>query len=144
MAAAEDYQQERIRKVLDAMPAISQNMIYQAGDYVVAILPQNMHKKCKLQVKYRGIYLVIGTSGENQSTVSCRCPVTDTIYEIHAEQLRPINLETLASTEEITALAAKLLNEPEFVVTSIDNHRLIATGKKPSTFPTSDSILSTI
>jgi hypothetical protein len=144
MAAAEDYHQERIQKVLDAMPTFSQTMIYQVGDYVVAILPHNVRKKSKLQVKYRGIYLVVGTSGENNSTVSCRCPVTDTICDIHAEQLRPINLQTLASTEEITALAAKLLNEPEFVVTSIDDHRIIATRKKPSIFPASDSVLSTL
>jgi hypothetical protein len=144
MAAAEDYQQERIRIAMDAMPSFSQDMIYQIGDYVVAILPYNVHKKSKLQVKYRGIYLVVGTSGENNSTVQCKCPVTDIVCDIHAEQLRPIDLKALASSEEVTALAAKLLNEPEFVVTSIDNHRLIATRKKPALFPSSDSMLNTM
>ena len=142
MAAAEDYQQERIRTALDAMPSFSQEMIYQVGDYVVATLPHNVHKKSKLQVKYRGIYLVVGTTGENNSTVQCKCPVTDIVCDIHAEQLRPIDLKALASSEEITALAAKLLNEPEFVVTSIENHRMIATRKKPATFPLSDSALN--
>jgi hypothetical protein len=139
MAAAEDYQQERIKLALAAMPDFNINMIYQVGDYVVAVLPPNVHQKHKLQPKYRGIYLVVGTSGENNSTVQCRCPVTDTITDIHAQDLRPIDLKTLASTEEITAWAAKLLNEPEFVVTSIDDHRYIATRKKPTKFPTSDS-----
>jgi hypothetical protein len=143
MAAAEDYQQERIAKALAAMPEFSPSMIYQVGDYVAAVLPPNMHKKSKLQVKYRGIYLVVGTTGENNSTVSCKCPVTDIVCDIHAEQLRPLDLNALASSEEITALAAKLLNEPEFVVTSIDNHRLISTRKKPSAFPI-DSMLSTM
>ena len=136
MAAAEDYHQERIKLTLEA-----REMIYQVGDYVVAILPPNVHLKHKLQPKYRGIYLVVGTSGENNSTVQCRCPVTDTITDIHAQDLRPIDLKTLASTEEITAWAAKLLNEPEFVVTSIDDHRYIATRKKPTKFPTSESAL---
>ena len=139
MAAAEDYQQERIKIALEAMPEFTRDMIYQVGDYVVAILPTNVHQKHKLQPKFRGIFLVVGTSGENNSTVQCRCPVTDTITDIHAQDLRPIDLKTLASSEEITAWAAKLLNEPEFVVTSIEDHRYIATRKKPTKFPTSES-----
>jgi hypothetical protein len=144
MAAAEDYQQERIKLTLDAMPEFTREMIYQVGDYVVAILPPNVHQKHKLQPKYRGIYLVVGTSGENNSTVQCRCPVHDTITDIHAQDLRPIDLKTLASTEEITAWAAKLLNEPEFVVTSINDHRYIATRKKPTKFPTSESAIRSL
>jgi hypothetical protein len=134
MANAEDFQQERIKNALEAMPEFTRDMIYQVGDYVVAVLPKH-----KLQPKFRGIFLVIGTSGENNSTIQCRCPVTDTITDIHAQDLSPIDLKTLASSEELTAVAAKLLNKPEFVVTSIESHRYIATRKKPTKFPTSES-----
>jgi hypothetical protein len=63
MAAAEDYHQERLYTALNAMPPISESALYQVGDYLFAILPYNMRKKSMLQVKYRGIYLVVGTSG---------------------------------------------------------------------------------
>jgi hypothetical protein len=69
MAAAEDYQQERIKIALEAMPEFTKDMMYQVGDYVVAILPTNVLQKHKLQPKFRGIFLVVEISGENNSTV---------------------------------------------------------------------------
>ena len=96
------------------------------GDYVTAILPQGMRKP-KIQAQFRGIYLVVDIKGDNGSIVRCRCPVDNTIREIHADQLRILDLRILQQSEEITAWAAKLLNIPEYVVTSISSHRFAST-----------------
>jgi hypothetical protein len=129
LAAAEEYHQERIRKALQKMPAYDRNKVYRQGEYVVAILPEN-GRKHKLQLQYRGIYLVVRTSGNNDSTVHCRCPVTDEVVTIQAEDLRLLDLRVLASSEEITAWAAKLLSVPEYVVLNISDHRFAATKTK--------------
>ena len=125
VAAAEEYHQERIRKALQKMPAYNREKVYKQGEYVVAILPENSRKH-KLHIQYRGIYLVVKTSGNNDSTVHCRCPVTDEVVTIQAQDLRLLDLRILASSEEITAWAAKLLNVPEYVVTDISSHRFAA------------------
>jgi len=124
-AAAEEYHQERIRKALQKMPAYNREKVYKQGEYVVAILLENCRKH-KLHIQYRGIYLVVKTSGNNDSTVHCRCPVTDEVVTIQAQDLRLLDLRILASSEEITAWAAKLLNVPEYVVTDISSHRFAA------------------
>jgi hypothetical protein len=49
---------------------------------------------------------------------------------IQAEDLRLLDLRVLASSEEITAWAAKLLNVPEYVVTGISDYRFAATKTK--------------
>ena len=67
------------------------------------------------------------TTGNNGSTVHCRCPITDEIVTIQAQDLRLLDLRTLATSEEVTAWAAKLLSVPEYVVTKISNHRFSAT-----------------
>ena len=125
-AAAEDYHQQRIRIALSKMPGYNPDRIYRQGDYVVAILPADSRKP-KLQLQYRGIYLVTKTTGNNGSTVHCRCPITDEIVTIQAQDLRLLDLRTLATSEEVTAWAAKLLSVPEYVVTKISNHRFSAT-----------------
>jgi len=129
MAAAEEFHQERIKKALQKMPAYNCEKIYRQGEYVVAILPENS-RKSKLQPQYRGIYLVTKTSGNNSSTVHCRCPVTDEVVTIQAQDLRLLDLRVLASSEEKTAWAAKLLNVPEYVVINISDHRFAATKTK--------------
>ncbi len=129
MAAAEEHHQDRIRKALQKMPAYDRTKIYRQGEYVVAILPENSRKH-KLQLQYRGIYLVVRTSGNNDSTVHCRCPVTDEVVTIQAEDLRLLDLRVLASSDEITAWAAKLLSVPEYVVINISDHRFSATKTK--------------
>ena len=126
MAAAEEFHQERIRKTLQKMPAYNRDKVYRQGEYVVATLPESS-RKSKLQPQYRGIYLVTKTSGNNGSTVHCRCPVSDEVVTIQAEDLRLLDLRTLASSEEVMAWSAKLLNVPEYVVVGISNHRFITT-----------------
>jgi hypothetical protein len=135
MAAAEDYQQQRLCNALEKMPPFSLETIYQIGDYVVADL-KSMRRN-KTQPQYRGVFMVIATSGDNHSVVHCRCPVTNTVHEIHAEDLRLLDLRILQQTEEVTALAAQLLNKPEYIVTSISDHRISATRSK------ADNILDT-
>ena len=125
-AAAEDYHQQRIRIALSRMPGYNPDRIYRHGDYVVAILPAESRKP-KLLLQYRGIFLVTKTTGNNGSTVHCRCPVTDEIVTIQAQDLRLLDLRVLATSEEVTAWAAKLLSVPEYVVTKISNHRFSAT-----------------
>ena len=129
IAAAEEYHQERIRKSLQQMPAYDRDKVYRQGEYVVAVLPENSRKH-KLQLQYRGIYLVVKTSGNNDSTVHCRCPVTDEVVTIQAQDLRLLDLRVLASSEEKTAWAAKLLSVPEYVVVTISDHRFAATKTK--------------
>jgi hypothetical protein len=125
-AAAEDYHQQRIKTALSKMPAYNPDKIYRQGEYVVAVLPAESRKP-KLQLQYRGIYLVTKTTGNNGSTVHCRCPIQDTIVTIQAQDLRLLDLRILASSEEVTAWAAKLLSVPEYVVTKISNHRFSTT-----------------
>jgi len=125
-AAAEDYHQNRIRIALSKMPDYNSERTYLQGDYVVAVLPAATRKP-KLQPQYRGIYFVTKTTGNNGSTVHCRCPVSDEIVTIQAQDLRLLDLRVLATSEEVTAWAAKLLSVPEYVVTKISNHRFSAT-----------------
>jgi hypothetical protein len=125
-AAAEDYHQQRIRAAISKMPAYDVNRVYRQGDYVVAVLP-DATRKPKLQLQYRGIFLVAKTTGNNGSTVHCRCPVTDSVVLIQAQDLRLLDLRILASSEEVTAWAAKLLSVPEYVVVKISNHRFSTT-----------------
>jgi len=126
MAAAEEFHQERIRKALQKMPAYNREKVYRQGEYVVAVLPENSRKP-KLQPQYRGIYLVTKTAGNNDSTVHCRCPVSDEVVTIQAQDLRLLDLRTLASSEEAAGWSAKLLKVPEYVVVDISNHRFITT-----------------
>jgi hypothetical protein len=126
MAAAEEYQLERIRKCLDMQPAHDMSKAIAIGDYVTAVLPPGMRKP-KIQAQFRGIYLVVDLRGDNGSIVRCQCPVENTVREIHADQLRILDLRILQQSEEITAWAAKLLNIPEYVVTDISNHRFAST-----------------
>jgi hypothetical protein len=125
-AAAEDYHQQRIRAAISKMPAYDVNRVYRQGDYVVAVLP-DATRKPKLQLQYRGIFLVVKTTGNNGSTVHCRCPVTDSVVLIQAQDLRLLDLRILASSDEVTAWAAKLLSVPEYVVVKISNHRFSTT-----------------
>jgi hypothetical protein len=129
MAAAEEYQLERINRCLEMQPAHDMSKAIAVGDYVTAVLPSGMRKP-KIQAQFRGIYLVVGVRGDNSSIVKCQCPVENTIREIHADQLRILDLRILQKSEEITAWAAKLLNIPEYVVTSISDHRFASTRVK--------------
>lgn len=131
MAEADALQQKRLATALSKMPDYNPDKVYRQGEYVVAILPSESRKH-KLAPQYRGLYLVVKTSGNNNSTVHCRCPVTDTIHSIQAQDLRLLDLRVLASSEEVTAWAAKLCNEPEYLVTEITDHRFSSTKvKKP-------------
>jgi hypothetical protein len=78
MAAAEEYQLERIRKCLDMQPAHDMSKAIAIGDYVTAVLPSGMRKP-KIQAQFRGIYLVVDIRGDNGSIVKCQCPVENTI-----------------------------------------------------------------
>ena len=129
MAEADALQQKRLAAALSKMPEYNPDKTYKQGEYVVAILPSESRKH-KLAPQYRGLYLVVKTSGNNNSTVHCRCPVTDTIHSIQAQDLRLLDLRVLASSEEVTAWAAKLCNEPEYLVTDITDHRFSSTKVK--------------
>ena len=111
MAAADDLQQKRLATALSKMPDYNPDKVYTQAEYVVTVLPSESRKH-KLAPQYRGLYLVVKTSGNNNSTVHCRCPVTDTIHSIQAQDLRLLDLRVLASTEEVTLWAAKLCNTP--------------------------------
>jgi hypothetical protein len=126
MAAAEEYQIQRIAKCLAMQPEHMMSQAIQIGDYVTAILPNGMRKP-KIQAQFRGIYFVEDIKGDNGSSIRCRCPVENTVHEIHADQLRILDLRTLQKSEEITAWAAKLLSVPEYIVTRISNHRFAST-----------------
>jgi hypothetical protein len=122
MAAAEEYQIQRIAKCLAMQPDHMMSQAIKIGDYVTAILPNGMRKP-KIQAQFRGIYFVEDIKGDNGSSIRCRCPVENTVHEIHADQLRILDLRTMQKSEEITAWAAKLLNIPEYVIVKISDHR---------------------
>ena len=130
MVSADDYQIQRLEQCLNAMPSFDTASVYQSGDYVVAVLPSGMRRP-KLNPQFRGVFLVHRTSGNNESTVHCKSLLDDSITEIHARDLRPIDLSVLASIDEIRGLAAKLLTIPEWVVSEIQDHRISITGDRP-------------
>jgi hypothetical protein len=66
----------------------------------------------------------------------------DSITEIHARDLRPIDLSTLASIDEIRGLAAKLLSVPEWVISEVQDYRISITGERPDAI--TDVILPTL
>ena len=141
MASADDYQLKRLDQCLQAMPDFDSNHIFQAGEYVVAILPNGMRRP-KLNPQFRGLFLVFRTSGNNESTVHCKSVLDDSITEIHARDLRPIDLSTLASIDEIRGLAAKLLSVPEWVISEVQDYRISITGERPDAI--TDVILPTL
>ena len=130
MAAADEYQTQRLDQCLLAMPSFDSDHVYQIGEYVVAVLPNGMRRP-KLNPQFRGLFLVCRTSGNNDSTVHCKSVLDDSITEIHARELRPINLTVLADVDEVRGLAAKLLSVPEWVVSDIHDHRISITGERP-------------
>ncbi len=130
MVTADVYQQQRLEQCLKAMPNFDSNYVYQPGDYVVAVLPDGMRRP-KLNPQFRGLYLVHRTSGNNESTVHCKSVLDDTITEIHARDLRPVDLSVLASVDEIRGLSAKLLSVPEWVISEVHDHRIAITGERP-------------
>ena len=73
MAAADDLQQKRLATALSKMPDYNPDKVYTQAEYVVTVLPSESRKH-KLAPQYRGLYLVVKTSGNNNSTVHCRLP----------------------------------------------------------------------
>ena len=130
MVSADDYQIQRLEQCLNAMPSFDAASVYQPGDYVVAVLPNGMRRP-KLNPQFRGLFLVHRTSGNNESTVHCKNVLDDSITEIHARDLRPIDMSVLASIDEIRGLAAKLLSVPEWVISEIQDYRVAITGERP-------------
>ncbi len=94
MAAADDLQQKRLATALSKIPDYNPDKVYKQGEYVVAILPSESRKH-KLAPQYRGLCLVVKTSGSNNSTVHCRCPVTDTNYSNHPQDQRLLDCATV-------------------------------------------------
>jgi hypothetical protein len=141
MAEADEYQRHRLEKCLSEMPNFDSNYVYQPGEYVVAVLPNGMRRP-KLNPQFRGIFLVYRTSGNNESTVHCKSVIDDSIVEIHARDLRPIDLSVLAHVDEVRGLAAKLLSIPEWVVSEIQDHRISITSEKPDVI--TDAMLPTL
>jgi hypothetical protein len=141
MATADAYQIQRLEQCLNAMPDFDGDHVYQPGEYVVSVLPTGMRRP-KLNPQFRGLYLVYRTSGNNESTVHCKSVMDETITEIHARDLRPIDLSVLASIDEIRGLAAKLLSVPEWVVSEIQDHRISITSEKPDVI--TDATLPTL
>ncbi len=141
MATADEYQIQRLEQCLAAMPDFDGSRIYQPGEYVVAVLPSGMRRP-KLNPQFRGIYFVLRTSGNNESTVHCKSVLDDTVTEIIARDLRPIDLSVLASVDEIRGLSAKLLSIPEWVISEIQDHRIAITGERPEVI--TDANLSTL
>ena len=130
MAKADEYQIQRLEQCLGAMPNFDGDRIYQPGEYVVAVLPVGMRRP-KLNPQFRGLYLVLRTSGNNESTVHCKSVLDDSVTEIIARDLRPIDLSVLASVDEIRGLSAKLLSIPEWVISDIQDHRISVTRERP-------------
>lgn len=130
MAEADAYQIQRLEQCLGAMPDFNGDRIYQPGEYVVAVLPGGMRRP-KLNPQFRGLYLVLRTSGNNESTVHCKSVIDDSVTEIIARDLRPIDLSVLASVDEIRGLSAKLLSIPEWVISDIQDYRISVTGERP-------------
>ncbi len=133
MAAAEDIFQQRLQKALSLMPDFDPDNLYRAGDYVVASLPSGEKgKRPKLLPKFRGLFIVLKTDGNNGSSVTCRNVADDTIEVIHAQDLMPIDLRAIENADEIITLAAGLLAVPEWLVSEIHDHRYTATLRKPT------------
>ena len=130
MATADAYQIQRLEQCLNAMPDFDGDRVYQPGEYVVSVLPTGMRRP-KLNPQFRGLYLVYRTSGNNESSVHCKSVLDDSITEIHARDLRPIDLSVLASIDEIRGLSAKLLSVPEWVISEIRDHRVAISGERP-------------
>jgi len=130
MATADAYQIQRLEQCLGSMPDFDGDRIYQPGEYVVAVLPAGMRRP-KLNPQFHGLYLVLRTSGNNESTVHCKSVLDDSVTEIIARDLRPIDLSVLASVDEIRGLSAKLLSIPEWVISEIQDHRISITRERP-------------
>jgi hypothetical protein len=141
MARADEYQIQRLTQCLLAMPSFDGDHVFHIGEYVVAVLPNGMRRP-KLNPQFRGLYLVCRTSGNNDSTVHCKSVLDDSITEIHARDLRPIDLSVLADVDEVRGLAAKLLSVPEWVVSDIRDHRISITGDKPDVL--TDAVLPSL
>jgi hypothetical protein len=133
MAAAEDAFQLRLKKAISLMPDFDSDKLYRPGDYVVAIVPYNQKgKRPKLLPKFRGLYIVLKTEGNNGSSVTCRNVADDTIEIIHAQDLLLIDLRAIDSADEVITLAAGLKAVPEYIVGDIHDHRYSSTHKKPT------------
>lgn len=126
MAADHDFQDERIQHAMAMMPAIHANMVYRTGDYVVAKLPSG-ERRPKLSPKFRGLFLVLKTEGNNSSSVHVRNVVNDQVEIIHAQDLFPIDLSVLSSSDDILAVASGLVAVPEYLVSKVSGHRFTAT-----------------
>jgi hypothetical protein len=134
MAAAEDIFQHRLQKARSLMPDFDPDTLYRAGEYVVASLPNGEKgKRPKLLPKFRGLFIVLKTEGNNGSSVTCRNVADDTVEVIHAQDLMPIDLRAIENADEIITLAAGLLAVPEWLVSEIHDHRYTATQQKPTT-----------
>jgi hypothetical protein len=133
MAAAEDVFQQRLQKAIELMPDFDSDALYRAGDYVVAKLPNGEKgKRPKLLPKFRGLFLVLKTEGNNGSSVTCRNTADETIEVIHAQDLMPIDLRAVENADEIITLGAGLLAVPEWLVSEIHDHRYTATLQRPA------------
>jgi hypothetical protein len=141
MVAADEYQIQRLEQCLNSMPNFDASHVYEPGEYVVAVLPNGMRRP-KLNPQFRGLFLVYTTSGNNQSTVHCKNVLDDSIIEIHARDLRPIDLSVLSHIDDVRGLAAKLLSVPEWVVSEIQDHRVSITSEKPDVL--TDAMLPTL
>jgi hypothetical protein len=129
MAADHDFQSARIDRALSMMPAIHGSMVYRTGDYVVARLPSG-DRRPKLSPKFRGLFLVLKTEGNNGSSVHVRNVVNDQVEVIHAQDLFPIDLSVLSSSDEIMAVASGLVAVPEYLVSKVSDHRFTSTEHK--------------
>jgi hypothetical protein len=136
MAADLDFQDERIAKALSLMPPLDPSMLYRTGDYVVAKLPMG-DRRPKLSPKFRGLFLVLKTEGNNGSSVHVRNVVNDKVEVIHAQDLFPVDLSVLSSSDEVLAVAAGLVAVPEYLVSKVTNHRFTSTQSKDSLILTS-------
>lgn len=136
MAADHDFQNERIQNALNMMPSIDPSMLYRTGDYVVAKLPSG-DRRPKLSPKFRGLFLVLKTEGNNGSSVHVRNVVNDKVEVIHAQDLFPIDLSVLSSSDEILAVAAGLVAVPEYLVCKVTDHRFTSTQHKNDVILTS-------
>ena len=133
MAAAEDVFQQRFQKAIELMPDFDSDALYRAGDYVVAKLPDGEKgKRPKLLPKFRGLFLVLKTEGNNSSSVTCRNTADESIEVIHAQDLMPIDLRAIENADEIVTLGAGLLAVPEWLVSEIHDHRYTATLQRPA------------
>ena len=131
MAADYDFQTERINHALSMMPAMNASIVYRTGDYVVAKLPTG-DRRPKLSPKFRGLFLVLKTEGNNGSSVYVRNVVNDKVEVIHAQDLYPIDLSVLSSSDEILSIAAGLVAVPEYLVSHVSDHRFTSTQHKDS------------